>query len=562
MSDLFALPPFLIVLLAGLALPFLRGPARLAVLLGAPALAWLRVLRLAGAPDACLDFPFLACAVGPFSPIFASAFCLALFLAGLYGARHATGPELSAGYVAGAGALGVAFAGDLTHLAAFWDLTVLASVLVIATARTKESGPAALRYAYMHILGGALLTAGIACHIAQTGGTDVVAFASPESLPSLLALFGVLIGLAAPPVSAWLPDAYANASPFGTVFLSAFAPTAAVYALLALFPGFAPLQAVGLCMAFYGAVYGAMANDIRRILSYATVGGLGCMAASVGIGTPDALLGAAVLAFCHALYRTLLFMATGAVLFRTNESRLDRLGGLCRSMPVACASALVGAAALSAFPLTAGFAAESLLLGAAGQAGAFWIWLGLTASSACTVLYAGVRLPFLVFFGKDSRLRPHDADGGMKGAMALAAGMCVLLGATEQTVYRLLPALPSYSVRTAENFIRHAELLLFPAAAFFFLFPLRPTGADVPLPDVDRLYRTPLARLGARARTASEGAAGGAALLGGALFGLWKGSVGYLRTADHVFARNWSFSDALFWAILLLQGYVFVTLLL
>ena len=173
----------------------------------------------------------------------------------------------------------------------------------------------------IHLLGGMILFAGITGHVAQTGS---VAFArmALDSPAHWLILIGFLVNAGAPPLSAWLPDAYPEASWSGTVFLSAFTTKTAVYVLMRGFPGTELLIWVGLFMVFYGIVYALLENDMRRILAYSIVNQVGFMVAGIGIGTEMALNGAAAHAFTHIIYKALLLMSAGSVLLHDGPAQV------------------------------------------------------------------------------------------------------------------------------------------------------------------------------------------------------------------------------------------------
>ena len=572
MFNPFAVPPFLILCLAGALIPFAQGKWRTALLLGAPLLTWIRVLTVNGG---CFeDFGLLSCTSHDFSLIFASAFCMAVFLGGMFGMQHAASRELSAAYIYAGGALGVLFSRDLAHLFIFWEVMAIASALVVFFGGSDRAAGAAKRYAYLHFLGGALLMAGVVSYVSQTGDASVAAFDSAplkeawkngaymDALPYLLMLAGVAVNLAAPPFSAWLPDSYPVASPFGSVFLSAFTTKTAVFVTLTLFAGFEPLIAIGMIMIFYGIVHAILENDMRRILSYSIINQVGFMVVGAGIGTKYALLGAAAHAFCHILYKSLLFMSAGTALFATGESRCSRLGGLYRAMPIACVCGIVGALAISAFPFTTGFVSKSLVSYAAGQAGMTWVYLGLVAASAGVFLHAGIKFPWFVYFQRDSGMRPDDAKGGMKWAMIIAAAMCVipaLPGVTPYLLYSMLPETPDYASYTFDHLVSQTELLIFSGLAFFVMLPWLKRTETITL-DFDWFYRRPLACAATYGLKGLNAASRFFATGADKMHDAWMRSADYLRSADHVFARNWSFSAALFTAVLLLQIYIFIAI--
>jgi multicomponent Na+:H+ antiporter subunit D len=155
-----------------------------------------------------------------------------------------------------------------------------------------------------------------------------------DTIPRWLILAGFLINAGAPPLSAWLPDAYPESSWSGMVFLSAFTTKAAVYVLMRGFPGAEFLIYVGLFMVFYGIIYAILENDMRRILAYSIVNQVGFMVVGIGIGTEMALNGAASHAFTHIIYKALLLMSAGSVLYMTGKRKCTDLGGLFRTMPL------------------------------------------------------------------------------------------------------------------------------------------------------------------------------------------------------------------------------------
>ena len=141
----------------------------------------------------------------------------------------------------------------------------------------------------------------------------------------------------------WLQDSYPAATVTGTVTLSAFTTKMAVYCLARAFPGTEMLIYIGAVMTLFPIFFAEIENDLRRVLAYSLNNQLGFMVVGVGVGTELALNGTAAHAFCHILYKSLLFMSVGAVLFRTGTSKASELGGLYRTMPWTMVFCIVGA---------------------------------------------------------------------------------------------------------------------------------------------------------------------------------------------------------------------------
>jgi len=419
--------------------------------------------------------------------MFATVFALMAFGGVLFAFRQSEWYELSAAMVYAAGAIGVSFAGDLITLFIFWELMALFSTVVVWCGGTESARAAGIRYAIVHLTGGLILKIGIEGIYVATGSLEIQAL-TLDSFATWMVFIGVLINAAAPPISAWLADAYPESSPMGGVFLSAFTTKTSVLALILLFPGQPLLVWVGLFMIFYGIIFALLENDMRRILSYSIVNQVGFMVTAVGIGTELALNGAAAHAFSHIIYKALLFMSAGAVLYQTGVRKCSELGGLFRTMPLTTVCGIIGALAISAFPFTSGFVSKSMISSAAGYEHLGLVWFLLIAASAGVFLHAGIKFPWFVFFQKDSGLRPPEAPWNMRIAMILFAAACIVIGLFPNLLYGLLPYPVDYEPYTAEHVVTQLQLLLFAGLAFFVLLPLMKRTETISL-DVDWIYR-------------------------------------------------------------------------
>jgi multicomponent Na+:H+ antiporter subunit D len=459
------------------------------MLLGLPLLTIWLVTQV---PDgAILKFSFLGFDLIPLrgdklSRLFAFVFALMAFVGALFALGQERTTELVAAFVYAGSAICVALAGDLITVFIFWELMAIGSTLVVWCGRPSARG-AGLRYASIHLLGGVLLMAGIAGEIAASG-TPTFAKLDLSTLPRWLILAGFLINAGAPPLSAWLPDAYPEASWSGMVFLSAFTTKAAVYVLLRGFSGAEQLIWVGLFMVFYGIVYAILENDMRRILAYSIVNQVGFMVAGIGIGTEMALNGTAAHAFTHIIYKALLLMSAGSVLLMTGKRKCTDLGGLFRTMPVTTLCGIIGALSISSFPLTSGFISKSMIAEGAAQQHLALVWFLLAAGSAGVFLHAGIKFPWFVFFHKDSGLRPAEPPVNMRLAMLLFSGLCIALGIAPGLLYAALPFPVAYVPYTASHVVSQLQLLMFSGLAFFLMLGWLKRTLTITL-DTDWLWR-------------------------------------------------------------------------
>ena len=241
-------------------------------------------------------------------------------------------------------------------------------------------------------------------------------------------------------------------------------------------------------MVFYGIVYALMENDMRRILAYSIINQVGFMVTGIGIGTEMALNGAAAHAFTHIIYKALLLMSAGGVLYMTGKRKCTDLGGLVQSMPLTAVCGIVGALAISSFPLTSGFISKSMIAQAAADEHLATVWVLLAAASAGVFLHAGIKFPWFVFFQKDSGLRPPDPPANMCVAMGLFAVLCITLGVSPGVLYAMLPYAVDYAPYTAAHVVSQLQLLLFAGLAFFAMLPMMKRTLTISL-DFDWFYR-------------------------------------------------------------------------
>ena len=482
--------PALVLIAGGLLLPWLRGALRSVGIVALPLVVLALVWQV---PDGAvwrlhwLDYTLAPLQGDKLSRLFTTIFALMAAGGGLFALGQKSRVEVPAAFVYAGSAIGVALAGDLVTVFVFWELMAVGSTLVLWSQGSEAAYRAARRYLMIHLAGGVVLFAGVTGHILATGSVAFTRMA-PDSVPHWLILAGFLVNAGAVPLSAWLPDAYPEASWSGTVFLSAFTTKTAVYVLIRGFPGTELLIWVGLAMVFYGIIYALLENDMRRILAYSIVNQVGFMLAGIGIGTEMALNGAAAHAFTHIIYKALLLMSAGSVLLMTNRRKCSELGGLFHTMPLTTVCGTIGALAISSFPLTSGFVSKSMVSQAAADGHLLTVWLLLTAASAGVFLHAGIKFPWFVFFQKDSGLRPAEPPASMRWAMVFFAFLCIALGVWAEPLYALLPYEVKYEPYTWAHVLTQTQLLLFSGLAFFVMLPYLKRTLTITL-DTDWVWR-------------------------------------------------------------------------
>ncbi|MCG7522325.1 Na(+)/H(+) antiporter subunit D [Ruegeria sp. Ofav3-42] len=485
------LHPTILFFSGALVTPFLHGTRRKLWLLLVPALAVAVVAMAQPGSYGAVRFlgqELLIARADKLSLVFASVFTI-MALIGMIYALHLRRPgQHVAAFLYIGSALGVVFAGDYLTLFVFWEGMAFASAYLIFAAGDEKAVQAGFRYLMVHLTGGIALLGGVILHGAATGSVIFGPIEGPLGAAAYLILIGFTLNAAVPPLNAWLTDAYPEATVTGAVFLSAFTTKTAVYVLARGFPGAELLVWFGTAMAIYGVIYAVMENDCRRLLAYHIVSQVGYMVAGIGIGTEMALNGATSHAFAHILYKALLFMGAGAVIYVTGRRKLTELGGLYRTMPLTVTLYMIGAFAISAFPFFSGFVTKSMVVAAAGYDHRAAVMLLLTLASSGTFLHTGLKLPYYMFFGRDSGLRPPEPPRNMLIAMSIAAALCIGIGVYPAPLYALLPYEVDYHPYTWAHVTESLGILMFTALGFvLFLKALDPE--DTISIDTDWVYR-------------------------------------------------------------------------
>ncbi|NOX32964.1 MAG: Na(+)/H(+) antiporter subunit D [Deltaproteobacteria bacterium] len=492
--------PAFIFIIGGLLIPFFKGRAKTVYMLLIPVAGFINLLYIPFGDHFLVgfgEFKLVLLHIDRLSLLFGYIFHIISFITIIYILNFKNDVEYVAGFIYAGAALGAIYAGDLFSFFVFWEMLTIGSVMLIWARKTKAAQSAGFRYLMVHAFGGLVLFAGIVMHFTQTGSLEMLKITLTDA-SSYLIFFGIGINCAWPILHPWLTDAYPEATIGGTVFLSAFTTKTAVYALARLFPGTEALIWIGVGMAAFPIFYAVIENDLRRVLAYSLINQVGFMVVGIGIGTELAINGACAHAFNDILFKGLLFMSMGAVIYRTGKIKATDLGGLYKSMPWTTLFCCVGAASISAFPLFSGFVSKSMVMEAAaegshlvGQGSYVIVWLVLLFASAGVFHHAGIKIPFFAFFGHDSGLRVKEAPKNMLIAMGIAAFLCIFIGVYPKPLYSILPFQVDYHPYSIFHVLSQTELLFFSALAFTLLllagiYPSEIRALNV---DSDWIYR-------------------------------------------------------------------------
>ncbi len=554
------LSPAWTLILGAALVPFLRGTARGLWTLALPVAGMVQLWLLPAGEFGQLTFlgeQLLLLRVDRWSVLFTLVFLIAALLSSIYALHVRDWVQPTAGLTYAGAAIGAVLAGDLLTLFVFWELTAVTSVYLIWARGSERAYHAGMRYIVIQLLSGMLLLLGALQQLAATGSLrfEHIGLDAPGGLLIFLA-FGMKCAF--PLLHNWMQDAYPEATEAGTVFLSAFTTKLAVYALARGFAGTEALIWIGATMTAFPIFYAVIENDLRRVLAYSLNNQLGFMVVGIGIGTELALNGTASHAFSHILYKALLFMSMGAVLYRVGTVNGTDLGGLYKSMPWTAGFCVVGAASISAFPLFSGFISKSMILSAAAGEGHLITWLVLLFASAGVFHHSGIKIPYFAFFGHDSGKRCEEAPMNMLVAMAITAALCIGIGVYPDPLYAILPFPVDYVPYTGSHVLTQLQLLVFSALAFSVLMRtgIYPPEMRLVNLDSDWTYR----RLAPALLRASDAALGAARNTLRAWFLSAINALGAVLErhygVDGVLARTWTTAAMVLCAVLALGIYL------
>ena len=421
---------------------------------------------------------------------FAIIFHIAAALNVIYGAHEKQWKQHVSIMSYSGAAIAAVHAGDLFTLFVWWEATAFTSVFLILAGNTYRSYRSAFRYILIQVTSGMFLLAGAIILLINDGSALLTKF-DINSLYGQLIFIAFGIKAAFPLLNGWLQDSYPEASEIGTVALSTFTTKLAIFCFAKCFAGTELLIVIGAIMTFYPIFFAVIENDLRRVLTYSLNNQLGFMIVAIGIGTELAINGAVAHAFAHILYKGLLFMGMGAVLFRVGTCKASELGGLFKYMPITAVCTIIGAISISAFPLFSGFVAKSLIMSALGKEGLVLVYFMLLFASAGVLHHSGIKIPFFAFFAHNSDLKPKEAPLNMLVAMLLSSLICILIGIFPTLFYQILPYHTYYQPYDFSHVLSQLQLLMFAVFAFICLwhFKIYPPELNSTVLNSDWFYR-------------------------------------------------------------------------
>ena len=502
-DSLLQINPGFIIILAGVLCALMPvSPVRKTLLILSPILAAYMIFMGIQNPEEArwvVDFGIIELIpnnIDSLSVVWGYVFCLAAVLNGIYGFHEKCKITDSSALIYTGSAVAGVFVGDLLTLFVFWELAAMSSVFLVWKGGERAYG-AGIRYLAIHVLSGVLLLAGAVMYGHSNGWDFTFGHIGLESAGGWLMLLSMGIKCGFPFLHNWMQDAYPKASVTGTVILSAFTTKLAIYALARGYAGEEILIYIGAAMTLFPVFFAVVENDLRRVLAYSLNNQLGFMVCGIGVGSALALNGVAGQVVVHVIFKSLLFMSMGAVLYRTGTAKASELGGLFRSMPYTTVFCLIGAGSIAAFPLLAAFVTKAMIIASVIEIHNWPVFAVLLFASAGVMEHSGIKVPYFTFFSHDSGKRPEEAPWNMLVAMGLASALCIFFAFPWWGGYEFLYSLMPYEFEhvylpyTGNHVVTQLQLLFAAMLAFALLKRLRiyPAERRAEILDFDWTYR-------------------------------------------------------------------------
>ncbi|MBQ3291410.1 MAG: hypothetical protein IJH43_03410 [Mogibacterium sp.] len=426
---------------------------------------------------------------------FMLAFCIIAILNGFYGEGIQHRYECGMSLVYAGSVMGVVLAGDCISLIVFWEVSAFASMYVIYAKHDRQSARASFRYILMHAFGGNMLLAGLIIYMFHYGNQiENIVNCYGEPCFWLIAI-GVAVNAAIPPVHAWLPDAYPESTATGTVYLSSFTTKAAIYLMIRMFAGLESLVWIGAIVSIYAACMAIMENDIRRLLAYHIISQLGMMIAAIGVGGAIGADAATAHAITNIMFKGVLMMGAGAVIYATGKSKITELGGMAKKMPVTAICFLISSLAIAGLPGLSGFVSKALIMDGLHEGGFVIPGLLVTAGGVGTLLSITLKINWFVFFGpcddpEESKV-VRKIPFTMELAMILGTIITMLIGFFPAKFYALMPNATIVDPYNMGHVLEYIAIFAGGSIPFFLYLKKMKPHDEITI-DFDWFYRKPL----------------------------------------------------------------------
>ncbi len=356
-----------------------------------------------------------------------------------------------------AGMIGVSFTGDMFNLYVFFEIMSISSYALVAFYRSNKSVEGAFKYVVIGTLGTVAILLGISMVYGLTGTLNIADLSvrlsaiGANGFPPVMMLalglfvtgFGIKIGMI--PLHAWLPDAYQAAPSSISSILAGGTAVVGVYALLRItymLFGAYQMSTIFIFLGFISMIVGAfmalVQSDLKRLLAYSGISQMGYILLGVGIGglgvagSAMGTQGGLFHMLNNAIYKSLLFLCAGAIVYKVGTSNMEKLGGLGQKMPITTFTFIIGALAIAGVPFFNGFASKLMIYRAGYEVSPIYTVIAVTIS-ALTLAYF-LKAIASVFLGQPTEhvKEVDEVSKSMLVPMVVLAALCIIVGILPQ----------------------------------------------------------------------------------------------------------------------------------
>ncbi|MFE8700857.1 proton-conducting transporter membrane subunit [Cytobacillus sp. FJAT-54145] len=358
--------------------------------------------------------------VDPISKLTGLIFAFAGLAAVIYSISVCSRIHLSLIFVFIGSALSVVFSGDLFTLYVFWDLMTISSAFLILLASdvTMKTG---YYYFLIHVAGSLSLLWGLFLQYSATGSLSLNAI-EEASIPFFM--IAIAIKLAFIGFHTWMPLAYSKAPFYVAVVLSIYTTKVGVYVMSRLLSEMHILAYAGLISALFGIVMALRESQVRKFLSYSIIIQVGYMIMGISVGTAEGIAGAIFHLVNHILYKTVLFMAVGVVIYTTGKDHFESLGIMRKKLPVTSIATWVAFLGIAGVPFFNGYMSKTIIKDALHDPVLTW---GLNLMSFGTSLMF-LKFIYYAFFKNSNVSLEKKPAIGMQLGLGILTVMMLLVG--------------------------------------------------------------------------------------------------------------------------------------
>jgi len=358
-----------------------------------------------------------------------------------------------------AGMNGVLLSGDFFNMFVFIEIASISSYALVGFGTEAEELEASFKYMVMGGIASAFMLLAVAMLYSSFGVLNMADIAraiavSPRATTLKFPLFLFIIAFAIKgaiiPFHAWLPDAHPSApAPVSAMLSGVLIKTLGIYAMTRIImnifaadvTGLAPL---GIISIIIGMPLALGQTDIKRLLAYSSISQVGYIVLGLGLGTPLGIFGALFHLINHSIFKSLLFLNSGAVAYRLGTRELNDMGGLNKVMPITGGTSFIASLSIAGIPPFNGFFSKLIIILACVKAGHTGFALWAVAGSILT-LSSFMKVQKLAFFGKIA-----EKHKGIKEAPLLMSVSVVILAVLcIASSFLLLPGLRNITLQPA-----------------------------------------------------------------------------------------------------------------